>query len=149
MFEYKTTTITKESGKLTINCGGKTYSSSPSGFSDKEGYQVMFAFVQKASKTKIATNYVSKCVFDRTNCSYRNEIENTFQPGMTLVADTSDGSVMVDDLDAASLGALGNDWEEFYLTEGTNTIAADFTGWNGDDDPTEPVFTISYRERYL
>lgn len=147
--KIKTTGITKEGGKITINCGGKTLSSSPAGLENKEGYQVVMGFVQKASQAKMASNYVTKCVFDRTNCSYRKEIQNTFQPGMTLVIDTMDGSVQVDDADATSLGALGNDWEKFYLSEGRNVISADFTGWNKDGEPTEPVIELSFRERYL
>lgn len=144
-----TTTITKEGGKLTITCGGKTLTNSPASFAEKEGVQVVFGFVMTGTKTKISSNYVTKCVFDRTNCTYRKEIENTFQPGMTVTADCSDASIKLGEEKAQNLGALGNDWENFYLSEGLNTIQADFTGWNGDDAVTEPEFRINYRERYL
>lgn len=147
--KISTTTITKEGSKITISCGGKTLSTSPAGLDTKEGYQVVFSFCQNGTKTKLSTNLVTKCLFERTNCTYRKEIENTFQPGMVVTADTKDGSIYLGDEDAASLGALGNDWEEFYLTEGTNTFMADFTGWNGESEPTEPTFTITYQERFL
>ena len=147
--KVKTTTITKEGGKLTVVCAGKTLTASPSGFESKEGYQVVMGFAQSASKTKISNNYVTKCVFERTKCTYRKEVENTFQPGMTLNIDTADGSILLDDVDARSLGALGNDWEDFYIQSGRNVIAADVTGWDGDAEPKEPVVTISYRERFI
>ena len=88
-------------------------------------------------------------MFERTKCTYRKEVENTFQPGMTLNIDTADGSILLDDVDARSLGALGNDWEDFYIQSGRNVIASDVTGWDGDAEPKEPVFTISYRERFI
>lgn len=144
-----TTIITKEGGKLTITCGGKTLKASPASFDAKEGMQVVFGFVQSGSKTKMSSNYVSSCVFERTNCTYRKEIENTFQSGMTITADTSNASIKNGDEDMQSLGALGNDWEDFYLTEGTNIIMADFIGWKKDEEPLEPVFKISYRERFI
>lgn len=144
-----TTTITKEGGKLTISCGGKTLTSSPAAFAEKEGMQVVFGFCKTGTKTAMSSNYVTKCVFERTNCTYRKEIENTFQPGMVVTADCKCASIKVGEEAAQSLGALGNDWEEFYLEQGLNVIQADFTGWNGSETPKEPVFEISYRERFL
>ena len=46
-----------------------------------------------------------------------------------------------------SLGALGNDWEDFYLKKGLNQIGFAFSEWT----PSEyaPEFKIKYREVFL
>jgi hypothetical protein len=40
---------------------------------------------------------------------------------------------------------LGNDWENFYLAPGSNTIAVDYSSFTTEP----PEFVIKYRERFL
>ena len=86
-------------------------------------------------------------MFERTKCTYRKEVENTFQPGMTLNIDTADGSILLDDVDARSLGALGNDWEDFQLTKGINNISVVWSDWVNTE--YKPELSILYNEVFV
>lgn len=70
-------------------------------------------------------------------------------PGDVLTVDTMSAEVFLDSgsatIPAQYLGALGNDWETFYLSPGVNAIAADYS----DFTTTPPKFTLKYRKRYI
>ena len=45
------------------------------------------------------------------------------------------------------LGALGNDWERFYLSPGMNKIGTTYSDWMPSG--YGPTFRIAYREVFL
>ena len=84
------------------------------------------------------------------------EAQNTFTTNDVLVCDCSDGSIRLMNAYATEdvsgglhpeLGALGNDWESFVLTKGTNQIGTMYSDWV--TDAHKPTFTLRYRERFL
>ena len=112
--------------------------------------EVVFYFGQNKTKTVMSSNYIYSCTRQRYSYIDKNvDIENTFQPGDVLTVNTKDATVFLDsgtaDVPADYLGALGNDWEDFVLVPGNNTIAVDYSSFA----TTPPVFTMKYRERFL
>ena len=64
-----------------------------------------------------------------------------------LEADCNSGEIYLNGIRSPQLGALGNDWEGFYLKPGLNQIGVAYSGWVTDD--YAPQFKVRYREAYL
>ena len=62
-------------------------------------------------------------------------------------ADCEDGEIYLNDARAPELGALGNDWETFYLEPGTNQIGVAWSDWVPAG--SAPSCKIRYREVFL
>ena len=75
------------------------------------------------------------------------DIPNVFSVNDTVVADCKTGDILLNGLSEPSLGAIGNDWEEFCLLPGTNQIAARYSDWL--EDEYAPNFRITYRKAYI
>lgn len=143
--------IIKEGTSVTIKIAGqtKTYQLSEATAAMIIN-EVAFYFGKKGTKNAIANNYIYNCSLQRYAYQVKNvDIENTFQPGDVLTVKTSEASVFLDsgsaDVPADYLGALGNDWEDFVLMPGLNTIGVDYSSFA----TTPPVFVMTYRERFL
>lgn len=78
---------------------------------------------------------------------YQEDPPNPFTTNDMLTINANDASVQLNGLDAQNLGALGNDWEHFYLKPGTNQIGVAWSGWTADE--YKPDFVLRYREVYL
>ena len=74
-----------------------------------------------------------------------DDVPNKFSSGDVIIADCSSGQITVNGAAQYGLGALGNDWETFYLTNGVNTIKCVYSDWA----TTAPTFKLRYRKVYL
>ena len=85
--------------------------------------------------------------FVKNNCQTWKDIPNKFSANDVLEADCQEGNVYLNGVLNQSLGALGNDWEGFYLTPGLNQIGFTYS----DRAPAEyaPAFKVRYREVFL
>ena len=98
------------------------------------------------------------CIRDSSNGLYsvkviqevsesEENIKNVFTPNDSVVADCETGNIYRNGALEQGLGALGNDWEDFYLKPGINQIGtahSDFV-----PEGYEPSFRVKYREVYL
>ena len=70
-------------------------------------------------------------------------------PGDVLTIETKDAGVFLDSGDGTtpmqSIGALGNDWEDFVLIPGLNMLDIVFSDWI----KTQPDVQMIYRDVYL
>ena len=141
--------IEKKGSSIKFTVGKKSNTVNNSAVETTIVNEVAFHIVQSASKTAMANNYIASCKLQRTDFTNNENIPNIFSPGDVLTVDTSDAGVYLDDgsatISASYLGALGNDWEDFALVPGTNTIAVDYS----DFTTTPPDFKLTYRNRYL
>ena len=144
-----TGSMKKVGNKITYTVAGKTYSLASDTITDLIADEITFHFMKNGSQTALGSNFVYSCQLQRTSFDNYEDVPNIFAAGDVLTVETQNAAVYLDDgsatIPATYLGALGNDWEEFYLTSGTNTIAVDYS----DFTTTAPIFTIKYRERYL
>lgn len=139
----------KIGNKITFTVGGKTYAYASDNITDLIANEITFHFTKNSTKTAMGSNFIYSCQLQRTSFDNYEDIQNIFAPGDVLTVETQDAGVYLDDgsatVPATYLGALGNDWEDFYLTPGANTIAVDYSDFTTD----APTFTMKYRERFL
>lgn len=74
------------------------------------------------------------------------DVPNKFSNGDVIIADCSSGEISLNGAVQYGLGALGNDWEKFYLTPGVNSIKCVYSSW---DNIPSPTFKMRYRKVYL
>lgn len=142
----KTCTITKSGKKITFNVGGYKVSFTTSASTSKVT-DVHF-FMGKYS-TYSALKYLGllSVKFVKNNCDTWEDIPNKFSSNDVVVADCKNAEIYLNDVLEEGLGALGNDWEQFYLKPGLNQIGAAYSDWV--KDKYAPTFRIKYREVYL
>ena len=141
--------MTKLEGSILFEIAGISQRLIVHEMADLIANEITFHFMKNGTKTAIGSNFIYNCKLQRLPYSFPEDVPNTFMPGDVLTVNTADAGVYLDDgsatISAQNLGALGNDWEDFYLTPGANTIGCDYS----DFTTTPPVFTLKYRERYI
>lgn len=135
-------------GKITFKLACN--SSSVVGYSDAltSVKKVGFFFVRygKDATKKGQSPNPDKNILRAASFSYGEE-ENSFSSGDVLIVNCSDASVLLNDGEEPSLGDVGNEWSDFYLDVGQNTIFVAHSDWvlNG----YEPDVKMYYRKRWL
>lgn len=138
----------KIDNNITFTVGGVTLSASAE-IKDLIANEVTFHFMKKGTTSSLTSSRIYWAYLQRFSFSNYEDVKNIFMPGDVLTVNTQDAGVYLDDgsatIPATYLGALGNDWEDFYLTPGSNTIAVDYSSFTTEP----PEFVIKYRERFL
>jgi len=101
--------------------------------------KVGFFFVKNGSNANPSANYLRSAKFTAA------PTENAFNSGCQLEVDCNDASVLLDTVPAPELGDVGNEWSDFYLDVGENTI---FVAWS-DWTVLAPTLKMYYRKRWL
>lgn len=107
--------------------------------------KVEFMFSQYKAQTPVAINGIMTVKFTKNYCQTYKDIPNKFQSNDVLEVDCRNGEVLLNKAKKPELGALGNDWENFYLKPGLNQIGFSCSDWVED----APVPKVRYREVYL
>lgn len=143
--DYGRSSIAKFGGRFDFSLGGQVYSFNVPEMADIEVVEVS-VFIGKWGSTypPIGANFVYSLRFVSHSVPAWRNIPNKFGKDDVLKVDCSKGSVMVNGVETAGLGALGNDWENFYLAPGNNQIRCAYSGW-----AQKPEFKLKYREVYL
>lgn len=159
--------ITKAGDKFIFNVGGITFSYRLSTLANTVAKSVSIYLAQWGAVPVTSFMGIYSCQFTSTSVTKTKttetweqltrivEVENTFTSNDVLVCDCADGSIRLtnafsDEVNGGlhpELGALGNDWESFYLTKGINQIGTMYSDWVAD--AYKPTFKLRYRERYL
>lgn len=92
----------------------------------------------------VTRNYLRALNFQKMYVEKWKNVPNKFMGSDSFYANCRTGEVLHNGLAAAGLGALGNDWEEFYLAPGVNQIKCLYSDW-----ANKPEFKLRYREVYL
>ena len=109
--------------------------------------QITFTMSQRKTATPLSYNGVYWAKFIKHNCDTWKEVPNKFSTDDIVIADCATGEIFLNDAPAPELGALGNDWEGFYLAPGINQIGVTYSDWVAD--AYAPSFKLRYREVYL
>ena len=128
----KTSTITKTGQTVAFNIGGlkKTYRNSD--IAETKVTKITFTFSQFADRPTLYFNGLYWAKLTKNNCVTFRDIPNKFNSGDVLTADCGTGEIFLNDLPSPELGALGNDWEEFYLKPGNNMIVIGYSDFFSD-----------------
>lgn len=113
---------------------------------------VTMHFGKYKGKTALNTNAVHSVMLTTHPTSF-GSIKNTFSAGDIVEADCNDASVYlmrantVDGQPAPQYGALGNDWDDFSLSYGVNTVAVTWSDWV--NPAYKPTIRIMYNEVFI
>lgn len=143
----KTSTIKKTGQTVSFNICGVQRTYHDSAIANVAVNQITFTFSQIGTKAKLAYNGLYWAKFVKNNCDTLKDIPNKFSANDVVVADCKNGEITLNGASAPELGALGNDWEGFYLTPGLNQIGVAYSDWVSKG--YEPKFKIRYREVFL
>lgn len=117
------------------------------------GTDIAMYFGTYKTKSPIHANMVHSILVRRDNTTEFADKPNVFTAGDVVEADCNDATVYL--YRTGSLGgelspqygALGNDWEDFMLTNGTNVIRATWSDWVNPN--YIPQIEIEYNEVYI
>jgi len=143
----KTSTIRKTGSMFEFNVGGITAVCFDSSLKDTAATEIVFHFGQFNTRTKLSHNGLHWVKFVKNNCDTYSDIPNKFSSNDVVSANCESGEVLLNNIPAPSLGALGNDWEDFYLTPGLNQIGFAYSSWVSA--AYAPKFKIRYREVFI
>lgn len=145
----KTSTITKSGNKVTFNICGVTRAFQANELPAVN--EVTFTFTafgnDVTSKPPLEYNGLYWAKFVKDNCEIWRDIPNKFSANDIIEADCSTGKIYLNGVEAPVYGALGNDWEDFYLKPGLNQIGFSYSEWV--EAAYAPKFKLKYREVFL
>jgi hypothetical protein len=143
----KTTTITKVGNTITFTVGSYKRQFVNDSIKDTKVTQVTFMFYKHSTRTALAYNGLYWAKFVKNNCTTSKDIPNKFSANDVLTADCKNGDIHLNGVLSPELGALGNDWEGFYLTPGLNQIGIAYSDWVPAG--YAPNMKVRYREVFL
>lgn len=143
----KTSSIVKVGGTISFNIGGIQKTFIDASVANEKVTEITFYFAQHGTKPTLSCNGLYWAKFVKNNCDTYADIPNKFSANDVVTADCKSGEVFLNNSPAPSLGALGNDWEEFYLTPGLNQIGFAYSDWVSS--AYAPKFRLRYREVYI
>lgn len=143
----KTATIKKIGQTVEFNICGITKTIKDSAISDAVVNQIIFTMSQYGTKPVLAYNGLYWAKFVKNNCDTWKDVPNKFSANDVVEADCGSGEISLNGVHTPSLGALGNDWEDFILTPGLNQIGVSYSDWVADD--YAPKMKVRYREVFL
>lgn len=143
----KTSTITKSGQTVTFNICGIKKTFRDTAIASTAVNEVTFTLSQYGSKAKLAYNGLYWAKFVKNNCDTWEDVPNKFSANDVVEADCKKGQIFLNGVHTPSLGALGNDWEGFYLTPGLNQIGFAYSEWVEDEYAPKPK--VRFREVFL
>ena len=146
----KTSNIEKSGNMLKFKIGGSVgfnYYCGDEGFADLKVNEITFTFSQFSNITPLSFNGITYTKFTKNNCDTWKEAPNKFSANDVLVADCRTAEILLNNALSPELGALGNDWEEFYLKPGLNQIGIAYSDWL--EGVYVPNFKMRFREVFL
>lgn len=140
--EVKSCNIRKTGNQVVFNMGVHRKVFTHDSYAGSKVYKVVFAFEKFGEHQALEHNGLYWAKFTK-----HNDLKNTFTANDELRVDCKNGEIFLNNASYPSLGALGNDWEEFYLVPGFNVIGVAYSSWLGDI--YAPKCKVKYREVYL
>ena len=140
-------TITKRGSTVEFRVGTGIWRFKDELIKDIAVTHITFAFTKMATKPALHHNGLCWVKFVKDNCETWKDIPNKFSANDVIEADCRTGAIRLNGLDASAYGALGNDWEGFYLKPGLNRIGVAYSDWVTKE--YAPSFKVKYREVFL
>lgn len=142
-----TTTIKKSGDSVDFKLGNNSWHFRDQEIKDIAVTNITITMAKLGSKPALQHNGLCWVKFVKNNCETWKDIPNKFSANDVIEADCRTGAIRLNGLDASAYGALGNDWEGFYLTPGLNRIGFAYSDWVAKE--YAPSFKVKYREVFL
>lgn len=143
----KTSTIQKAGNKITFNIAGAASTFTDDILQEVKSTKITFVFEQYSTSPALSYNGLYWAKFVKNNCNTLRDIPNKFSTDDVVEAECSTAKVYLNGVETPTLGALGNDWEDFVLTPGLNQIGVAYSEWVDADHA--PRFKVRYREVFI
>ena len=143
----QTSKITKSGNKVTFSTGGITKTFKDDSITNTKAKKITFMFEQYSTSKALSYNGLYWVKFVKNNCNTYKDVPNKFGANDVLTADCKSGNIYLNGVLSPELGALGNDWEDFYLTQGLNQIGIAYSSWVSK--AYAPLLKVRYREVFL
>jgi hypothetical protein len=143
----QTTTVTKTGNVITFAVGGYKRQFVVDALASTAARKVTFAFEQYPGAKFLTYNGLYWAKFVKNKCDTYKEIPNKFSANDVVTADCKNGQIHLNGVLSPEIGALGNDWEGFYLTPGLNQIGITYSSWVAK--AYAPTMKVRYREVFL
>ena len=141
----KSSTITKTGQTVNFNICGVKRVYRDADITSVAVKEVTFTMTQFGTKPALSCNGLYWAKFVKHNCDTMKDIPNKFSANDVVEADCKNGEIYLNGVLTPSLGALGNDWEDFVLTPGLNQIGIACSEWVEN----APAMKVRYREVFL
>lgn len=145
--KVKSTVVEKYGSTVSFAVGSYKRNFTDSSIADIVATQVTFSFEKYSDLEALAYNGLYTAKFVKHNCSDFKDVPNKFSANDVLIADCKNAEITLNGVSRPDLGALGNNWEEFYLKPGINQLSISYSEWVDAD--YAPEFRIRYREVFL
>ncbi len=139
--------IKKVRGAITFSVAGIQVTHQDDDIAASVVTTVTIGFEQYGNHPVLMRNGINWVKFIKYNCETWKDIPNKFSAGDIVEADCKTGDIYFNGVRSPEYGALGNDWEDFFLTPGLNQIGFSFSDWV--EEGSEPNCKIRYREVFL
>lgn len=143
----KLSTIRKDGSKIFFTIGCLHYHFGIPEISDMKVKEIHITTSKYGNYSPLTYNGIRWVKFVKNKCDTWQEVPNKFSTGDSVTADCSNGEILLNESLAPELGAMGNDYEEFYLQPGANQIGIAYSDWVADANA--PTFKLKYREVFL
>ena len=143
---WRTETIAKTIGTVSFNVGGVTFTVTDPDLADHsyDARNVSFIIYKQPGADQIGENNALKSIQFRGYANTWVDVENAIPREGLVSVDTGSGEISVNDDPQPNMGSIYNDFEDFKLSTGENTITCSSSGWVDD-----AVYTMKYREVFL
>lgn len=148
-YEINTASITKDGRTIKFNTHGIQKTFTNFSVANTEVEEITFTFAKYGTETYPALTYngLYWVKFIKNNCDIYTDVPNKFSANDIVQANCKTGEIFLNNISTPSLGALGNDWEDFYLSPGLNQIGCSYSDWVLST--LAPNFRIKYREVFI
>lgn len=144
---FYTSSIIKDGKNVKFNVHGIEKTFANTSIANTEAKEITFVFAKLGLDPELAKNGLEWAKFVKNNCDTYTDIPNKFSANDIVQANCKTGEIFLNDISTPSLGALGNDWETFYLSPGMNQIGCSYSDWVLSS--FAPNFKIKYREVFI
>ena len=136
--------IRKFGTKVAFDFAGQVFEFTDPEIVDVEATEISVFFLATKGYDSMNLNGVYSVKFVSHSVESWRNVPNKFGEGDVILANCKAGTILVNGVEMQGLGALGNDWEQFFLHPGTNQINCVYSNW-----AEKPHFKLKYREVWL
>ena len=143
---WRTQTITKSLGTVTFNLGGVAFTVTDPELASHsyDAANISFVFYRQPGADTIGANNALKSITLRGFANTWQDVANKIPQYGNVAVDTASGRITLNGTEALGLGVITNNFEDFTLTPGSNTITCEASDWVDDAN-----YAMTYREAYL
>lgn len=143
---WRIQTITKTQGTVAFNFGGVSFTITDSELAGHayDAANASFIFYRQPNADDIGANNALQSVLIRGIPNTWQEVANKIPQNGLVSIDTASGNITLNGAQSLELGVITNNFEDFTLAPGSNTITCEASDWVDD-----AAYTMKYREAYL